>query len=284
MAVTGHAIGGLDPLDRGADIAARADPADPRAVLVQFDEGVRDRARVAGRLALLVEQTLRFREDRDVIVRGRPGEGVHGEHQRPGIRLQSAAEAGPVVDGRDLGAEVAVQPALGRLGRDTIVDDVDHAADGRAAEGQSRRAPNDLDAARLGRIDSDLVVGRDRAGVDHAKAVGQHLHPRSRQTADHGTAGARSEIGAAHPGQAIDQIAQGRGGGDGQVFLVQHLDRQQAGAIGDPERRAGDDDVPQRRGALPGRSLGGGGAGEGGPAGGGEQERAGGTRKHPVLL
>ena len=205
---------------------------------------------------------------------------VDGEDQGAEVGLQAGPAAAAVVDARQLGRDMTVETVFGPGGRDPLVDDVDHPADGRAAEHQGRGSAHDLDTAGLSRVHRDLVVRRHRTGVDQPQTIGQHLDPRPGQATDHGSAGTRGEAGAAHARQAIDQIAERRRRGHGQLFRAQNLDRQQAGAIGYPERGPGDDDVLQpgsilrHRGLR--RGLGQGRAGQGGPAARGEKQDPGG--------
>ena len=51
-------------------------------------------------------------------------------------------------------------------GRDAVVDDIDHAADGGAAVEQRRRTAQHLDALDEERLNADAVIGADVRGIE----------------------------------------------------------------------------------------------------------------------
>ena len=65
----------------------------------------------------------------------------------------------------------------GHAARDTLVERVDRAADGVAAEQQNRGAVEHVDMIDRERVEDDGVVDRDIRGVKRPDPVGQHANP-----------------------------------------------------------------------------------------------------------
>ena len=266
----GHrAIGAAQVLVRRPDEAARPDPGRPGTPAFQLGETVDLGAARPARDAVGRRPALRQRRRRNVIVVGILLHPVDVDGDRTEAEGQPARGRPSVVNAGRLGRDQSLQ-ALGHLGRNTVVDHIDHAADGRAAIGEGGRAAHDLDAVGLGGVGRDLVVGRHRTGINQADAIGQDLHARAAQAADHRAAGTGGEVGRADARQAVDQVAQRRRRRGGQRLLVNDRGGDGRGPGADSEWRAGDDDVVQRdgriAGILRGHRLGRGGPGQGTPS------------------
>ena len=101
--------------------------------------------------------------------------------------------------------------AVDRLLGHTVVDDVDHSADGIAAVEQRRRSAYHLDAIGDERIDRHRVIERQRRSIEHADAVLQDAHAVAIEAADNRPAGAGAKGGARKPGLAREGLAKRAG-------------------------------------------------------------------------
>ena len=276
--LVGHAVGRIDLLDRDPEEAAVVHVRDAGAVGVDLDVGVLDLLVGIDGQAFGLGQARGDRRARDVVVAARAVIDVDGEHQRTLAELGRAVDRLAVVHRRDRARQAAFE-AIGRRRRGhAVVDDIDHPADARAAIGQGRGAAQHFHSRGLARIGGHRVVGRQRRGVDLADAVLQHHHARTRQAADHRTAGAGAVEGRAQARLAVQHVAQAGGRQDVQLVAGDDVDaaghRIQRHRVG----RGGDDDLVDLIGRLVGfRGRGRGGRGRRvgmGGNGGGERDEA----------
>ena len=96
---------------------------------------------------------------RDVVVVGLALHPIDVEGEVSIADGHASEGAAAVVHAGRLGGDHAGHATLGDFGGDAVVQNIDHAANGRAAIDQHRGPANDLDTIGLGRIGGDGMVG-----------------------------------------------------------------------------------------------------------------------------
>src|SRR5690606_39824429 len=107
------------------------------------------------------------------------------------------------------GVERAGDGGGGHLGLDTVVDDVDHSANGGAAVEEGGGTADDFHAFDEQGVEADGVVGAGIGGVDGVCAVLENAHAVGAEAADDGAAGGGAEGGGAEPGGVGEGFAEG---------------------------------------------------------------------------
>ncbi len=110
----------------------------------------------------------------------------------------------------------------GGWGGGGVVDVVPPPADGIAAVEQGGRAAYHFQALDAVGVFRHRVVVGQRRGVERTDAVAQQADAITVHAADHRSAGARSEVGGGHPGQAVEGFAEAAFLSQGQLVAFEH--------------------------------------------------------------
>ena len=156
-------------------------------------------------------------------------------------RIDRSADLAQVGRGIGGGGSVDMHRFVRNAQRDAAVDDIDRAADGRAAIEQAGGAAQHLDPVGGQRVDGDRVVGGGVGSIDRADAVGEDPHSLALEAAQHGARGAGRKTGGRHAGQVREHVAD----------LARHLalkldpadDRGTGQHVQPADAAAGDDDL-----------------------------------------
>ncbi len=251
----GHVVFGHRAVVAAVGAGRGADPA-----LVEEQRAAHGAAvRLVGRVADLARQrgtaglgAFQFDGHRDVL--GVAVERIDVQRQAAVAALEDHAAVLFLVAGRKAQVGTAAE-AVDRLGRNAVVDDVDHAAHRAAAILQRRRPAQHFDAVGHQRIDRHRVVVAQRRSIGRAAAVLQDADAVAVQAANDRPAGVGAEVAAAHAGQVVERFAERRFGAHQELVA-----RERGGGrnqVGRAQRIAGDGNLRQRgRGRFGGLRLG----------------------------
>ena len=133
--------------------------------------------------------------------------GVEDEAAVAQTRIERAAEFTQVSGGIRTGQDIHVDRFARQTQRNSLVDDIDRAADRLAAEQQHGGAAQNLDALGGESIDRNGVVIRGIRRVDRTDAVDQHLDAFAREPAQDRARGAGREAACRDAGLAVEDFA-----------------------------------------------------------------------------
>lgn len=147
-----------------------------------------------------------FRVSRDFQVIELTGAGVQVQSELTVASLEFAGAAA-----RGVGAAVTqltgTVDAVDGLGRDAIVEGVDHPADGAAAIEQGCRAANDFNALDVDRVQWYCVIVRQRRSIQRADTITQNADAVAVLTANDRPARARTKVRRRDAGLLVQGFA-----------------------------------------------------------------------------
>ncbi len=155
----------------------------------------------------------------DVVELAAGGVHVQGEVAVAGLQCAGAATGGV---GAAVAQFAAAVDAVDGFAGDAVVEAVHHPADGIAAVEQGGRAAYHFQALDAVGVFRHRVVVGQRRGVERTDAVAQQADAITVHAADHRSAGARSEVGGGHPGQAVEGFAEAAFLSQGQLVAFEH--------------------------------------------------------------
>ena len=145
------------------------------------------------------------------------------ENQRGGQRHVERTRSAAIITGAAIaGKRIEVKRRFRDIARNTLVDDIDRAADRVAAEQQHRWPAQDFHTLGRKRINRDSMVDGGVGRIERADPVCQHAHSRSLKTAQNGAGSAWRKAGCADPGHAGQAVANLSAQILGQVIAGQH--------------------------------------------------------------
>ncbi|MCY1409369.1 hypothetical protein D9M71_247170 [compost metagenome] len=195
---------GIRPTQRTAVLAAVAVAQAMLAVVVVIASGV-------GALGVT--------GDAQVVEGARVGIQVQGEPAVAGFQLARAAAC---CVGAAIAQLAGTLNAVYGLGRDAVIESIDHATDGIAPIEQGGGATDDLDALDVDRVQWHCVIIGQRRGVQCTDPVAQQADTVAIEPANDRAAGAGAEPGRGHAGLLVQGFAQAGFLFEGQVIAFQH--------------------------------------------------------------
>ena len=150
------------------------------------------------RIDQVLAQRIGLRKTGDLDVIGLAIEVIGMQGERTGLPVE--AQGPRALFGRGITAQFdgAGDRFLGALHRHAVRYDIDEATRRAAAVKQGRGAFDDFDLLGDDGFDGDGVILAQARDVEGGETILQRLHPIAAEAADHGPAGARTEIGRAH--------------------------------------------------------------------------------------